>query len=401
MKKINNGKINILTIGRFHVFEYARIFENFGILNKIISGYPKFKLNDEDEISRNKIIGLGSHSLYMVIVSKKFIPDKLKNLIDILSIFIFQIISVPLIIINRSEYLFILSKSGMIPALIQKHILKGKVIIEHTSTYPDNYNYVSIKESKFYKIKPQIIDKLSHLIHITEFRTADRIIIPTNYVKKTFVKYAKNFKDKLEIIPIPFNKRFKNYLSIYEKKSKSINSISYPEEYLKILSISQVTPRKGIKYLIDSLNYISKKYNLELTLIGNSSREMEKYLNETKKNFKMNWKSKVNHEEIAKFYKSSNIFILLSTEEGLPNVFKECIVSGLPLIGSHESGAEDLLNFNNCYCVNKDNKSQLLKTVDLIMKKRGESYQKNSTNKEIKDFNKNIINKWKKLLNNI
>ena len=173
----NKYEINILTIGRFHVFEYARMFEKIGILNKIICGYPKFKLRDEPKIPRNKVIGTGTHVFYMYLIRFKYLPDLFLKIIDLLSIFFFQIFSIIIIFFNKAEYLLILSKSGLLPALIQKYILRGKVIVEHTSTHPENYNKIIEYESKFYKVKPQLIDDFSLLIHELEFKIADKIII--------------------------------------------------------------------------------------------------------------------------------------------------------------------------------------------------------------------------------
>ena len=47
-------KITILVGGKFHAFMLARILENLGCLDKIITTYPKFKLRNE-KISNSKI----------------------------------------------------------------------------------------------------------------------------------------------------------------------------------------------------------------------------------------------------------------------------------------------------------------------------------------------------------
>ena len=248
----NNFKINILTIGRFHVFEYASMFEKIGSLNKIISGYPKFKLKDEPKIPVNKIIGTGTHGLYMYLIRFKYLPNLFLKIIDFISIFLFQVLCIPVIFFNKAEYLLVLSKSGLLPALVQKYILGGKVIVEHTSSHPKNYNKIVEYESKFYNQDPELIDNFSLFIHELEFKIADIIIVPSNYVKKTFKKYSK----KLEVISIPSNDRFSNFIEIsnYTKKEKvlKINNATN----IKILSISQITPRKGIRYLLEALNFL-------------------------------------------------------------------------------------------------------------------------------------------------
>ena len=44
------------TIGRFHHFHLARQLEKSGLLGKIYTGYPKFKLKDEQGIPAKKIV---------------------------------------------------------------------------------------------------------------------------------------------------------------------------------------------------------------------------------------------------------------------------------------------------------------------------------------------------------
>ena len=50
-------------------------------LNKIISGYPKFKLRDEPEIPDNKVIGTSTHLFYMFCVRFKFLSNFLSRLL--------------------------------------------------------------------------------------------------------------------------------------------------------------------------------------------------------------------------------------------------------------------------------------------------------------------------------
>tara|TARA_B100000886_G_scaffold340480_1_gene310339 strand:- start:24648 stop:25835 length:1188 start_codon:yes stop_codon:yes gene_type:complete len=393
MNLISNGKINILTIGRFHVFEYARIFEKLGILNKIISGYPKFKLRDEPEIPDSKVIGTSTHSFYMFCVRFKFLSNLILKIIDLSSVLFFQISSIPFIIFYRCEYLLILSKSGLLAAILQKFILRGKVIVEHTSTHPKNYNIVVKTESKFYKIKPQLIDRFSLLIHELEFKIADKIIVPTNYVKDTFKKY----KHKLEVIPIPSNKRFKRFLESskirkYKKNYKYYRSIN-------ILSISQITPRKGIRYLFESLNFLSRKLDVNLTLIGRSSFKMNEYISKYEKKFNLNYIEALSQKQLINHYLKSDIFLLLSAEEGLPSVFKESILCGVPIIGSLESGARDLEIENKVFCIDKTDQEKIHETINQIL--TNDELNNNFGKKFIKKYDDDILLKWIKIINDL
>ena len=391
----NNCKINILTIGRFHVFEYARMFEKIGILNKIISGYPKFKLKDEPKIAENKIIGIGTHGLYMYLIRFKYFPDLFLKTIDLLSIFFFQAFSSIIIFFNKSEYLLILSKSGLLAALIQKYILRGKVIVEHTSTHPKNYNKIVEYESKFYNIKPQLVDNFSLLIHELEFKIADKIIVPSNYVKQTFKKYSK----KLVVIPIPSNDRFSNFLEIYNytRKEKVSKIKNIPN--INILSICQITPRKGIRYLLETLNYLSNKFDINLTLIGKSSIAMNNYIKNYPKNFEINYMENLSQPNLIKYYLESDIFLLLSAEEGLPSVFKESILCNLPIIGSIESGARDIQIENKVYCIDKTDKIKIYNLIQKILNNK--ELNSHFGKKFIDKYDSDILVKWINIINNL
>ena len=69
------------TIGRFHHFHLARQLEKRGLLGKIYTGYPKFKLKDEQGIPAEKIISFPwIHAPYMA--RSKFGLNKYEGLDD-------------------------------------------------------------------------------------------------------------------------------------------------------------------------------------------------------------------------------------------------------------------------------------------------------------------------------
>src|SRR5271154_6186157 len=48
-------KVTQISIGRFHHFHLARQLESFGLLERLWTGYPRFKLKDEAGICPSKI----------------------------------------------------------------------------------------------------------------------------------------------------------------------------------------------------------------------------------------------------------------------------------------------------------------------------------------------------------
>ena len=390
-KKANiNNQTILISLGRFHVFE------NMGCLSCIISGYPKFKLKDEPGVPENKIIGLGTHSFYMLLVRNKFIHSSILLTLDFISLLLFQLLCIPILLFKRPANVVILSKSGLLIAIIQKFLLKGKVIVEHTSSHPENYNKVSILESKHYNIKPQLVDSLSKFLLNYEFKIANIIVLPTNFAKNTFIKYLdKKIYKKIKVIPIPSNKRFENY---FKEKIKNKKYFKCRNKTLNILSISQITPRKGIRYLFDSLNKYCKSGKVNLTLVGNASTNIEKYIYNYKKEFNFKWYKRIPFNNLPEIYYKNDLFILLSAEEGLPNVFKEALYSGLPIIGSYESGISELKDENNnIWSLDKEDTKKISKIMINIASNK-EEFLRDRNSKLPKDFNKLIFKNWELIL---
>ena len=122
---------------------------------------------------------------------------------------------------------------------------------------------------------------------------------------------------------------------------------------------SRITSRKGLKYLIEAIATLSKKYpNILLEIIG-SGDEKDK-LEELAFNLgitnKVNFVGAVSHKDTLKYYQKANIFVLPSLNEGMSNTMLEALACGLPIISTKTGGSGELVqeNQNGCYIKMKD-----------------------------------------------
>ncbi len=178
-----------------------------------------------------------------------------------------------------------------------------------------------------------------------------------NFIKYLFFKYIFKFADKIIVNSHDFKQRFKDKFNlqtecIYNplnkkeilKKSKKKNNIKFDNKKLNIINVGRFTDQKDQITLLKALNIIKGKLNFRLLLVGRGKEEnnLKSYI---KKN---NIGDKI---KIIKFtdnpynlIRSSDLFILSSVYEGLPNVLLEAITLKKFVISSNcPTGPKEIL----------------------------------------------------------
>ena len=152
----------------------------------------------------------------------------------------------------------------------------------------------------------------------------------------------KQFNDNAICIYNPLNT--KEILKKSKEKSKKIFNKS-KNTTLKILNIGRFTEQKDQMTLLKSLNYLRNKINYQAVIIGRGilKSQLEEYINQNKLNDKIKLKNFV--ENPYKIIKQTDIFILSSKYEGLPNVLLESLVLKKFIISSDcPTGPREILS---------------------------------------------------------
>lgn len=194
--------------------------------------------------------------------------------------------------------------------------------------------------SKFLGIKTIIFPRAGKLIELSENSILYYSIIKFLFNYSTlFLSQGKGWKDfaidKLKIkkqkIKIISNwTATADLLKIGERKI-----ISPQKNNLKILFVGWLEREKGVIELIEAIHSVNKKgYNNHLKLIGDGSLRYSCSKLIKQKNLQNHislegWKS---YDQLLNYYKESDLFILPSWNEGMPNVLIEAASSGIPSI---------------------------------------------------------------------
>ena len=182
-----------------------------------------------------------------------------------------------------------------------------------------------------------------------------------NKFKNLIFKYVLRNADKVIVNSLDFKKRFKTKFQIHTeciynplnkneiiKKSKLKNKIKFDKKKLKLINVGRYSDQKDQLTLLKAVNRIKDKVKFNLLLVGRGA-EKEKLIKYIRNN------DLSRHVRLIDFQnnpynliKSSDIFILSSLYEGLPNVLLESQVLKRFIISSDcpTGQREILLNGN-------------------------------------------------------
>jgi glycosyltransferase involved in cell wall biosynthesis len=124
--------------------------------------------------------------------------------------------------------------------------------------------------------------------------------------------------------------------------------------------------RKGFEKLKKVLNKLDRKYNFELTTIG-----------EDKKNYKdVNFKLKnigyvSSQNKLLKYFCYSDALVIPSNSDNFPNVATEALSTGLPIICDKNSGTSEIItNYKNGLVLNEFNSKNFEKMFEWLINKK-------------------------------
>ena len=193
-------------------------------------------------------------------------------------------------------------------------------ILTRSNTAPDGWSNNIIKKAlyKFFLAKANVV-----IVNSLEF-------------KRKMLKY---FNLKTICIYNPLNK--KQIIDLSKKKSKKI---FYKKNSLKIINIGRIVDQKNQIILLKALNKIKKEINFEAVIMGRGilKNKLNNYINDNKLNKLIKI---INYQANPFSYLiQSDIFILSSKFEGLPNVLLEALVLNKFIISSNcPTGPKEIL----------------------------------------------------------
>ena len=332
---------------------------------KLIFFYPSFERGGATKIlirvinyllKKNIEIYLFSHNAsYKDFIKSKKLTIRGSNIKNKSRLYFNLLTTINLLkfLIQNNEKNTIFSFQSHLPAIILAKLFKKKIIIRNSEEIFGATKYADKKVHAF----------ITLMLKAVFYNLANTIIAISTKSKKSLEKIIIN-KNKVKLIYNPYLVNNNNF----KKKKNSNNSFN-------ILCVGRLTKQKNFILVIKVINVLVKQYpNIILTIVGDGplKRDLIKSAN---KNIKfLNWTN-----NIKKYFLKSDLFILSSYYEGLPNALIEAAYYNVPSISTDCSGAKDiLLNNKGGYIIRINNFMELKEKIIIVMNKYKDAKKKAS-----------------------
>jgi len=185
----------------------------------------------------------------------------------------------------------------------------------------------------------------------------DRVITITNWEEKYLKELGVNPK-KIVYIPNGIPKEF-----FKQKKEKSIKN--------KILFLGRISPIKDVETLINAISFLKEKVLLEI--VGPSEKKYLHQLRELIKKKNLNKRIRIlgpiyNISQKIRKIDSSEVFVLPSKREAMPQALIEAMAREKKVISSNNKGSKDIIsNKKNGYIFRIGDAEDLASRISLAL----------------------------------
>ena len=161
---------------------------------------------------------------------------------------------------------------------------------------------------------------------VEEYQSADAILCPSLFVKKSFMQEG-IASARLLIVPYGISLQ------------PAVPQTSRPTETFRVLYVGQISVRKGLRYLFQAFEKL-RHPKKELWIVGPTTKQTG--LEGVNPPAQTRFLGELKDGDLAHAYREASVFVLPTVEEGLALVLGEALSFGVPVIATDHSGGEDL-----------------------------------------------------------
>jgi len=385
-------KLAIVVGGRFHAFDLAYQLQKKKIFYQLITSYPKFIVKKYN-IKLDFVKTIFIKELLIRFFDKLTFLDKIFDYNYWLNCYFSRKAAN---LINYKQTDILIGWSGFsyhsFKAAKEFNCIK---ILERGSTHILNQVKILKEEYKKLKLKPKFPSKKTIEIELKEYKLADYISVPSEFVRKSFLNRGFN---KNKIIKTRYGVDLKNF----RPDIKKINLLE--KKKFTIISTGSISVRKGSIYLLKAFRELNLP-NSELIFVGQVDDEIKGILHKLSSVNNIKFYKKQPQNRLNFFYNKADIFVLFSLEEGLSMVQIQAMACGLPVICTSNTGGSEIVDHGiNGFILPirdinllKKKILTLYKDKFLLKKMKNNAYKKAHKFLSWNVYGKNIIKFYKKI----
>ncbi|MBI2101521.1 glycosyltransferase family 4 protein [Candidatus Woesearchaeota archaeon] len=198
-------------------------------------------------------------------------------------------------------------------------------------------------------------------------KNCDAFIFVTGYLQKALGQKLPG--EKVAIIPSGYMvSRFKPM-----GREKCAKRLGLPKRRKTIIFVGGFTERKGVEYLLKAVGIASKQGN-DITCLMVGGGKLMKKLQSLAQNLGIGgnviFAGYRAPDEVPLWINASDLLVLPSLDEGLPNVVVEALACGKPVVATNVGGIPDVVNDDVGYLVRPKDENELAKKIIMALERK-------------------------------
>lgn len=317
-------KVVLTTPGKFHTFDLARQLHRRGMLEAIYTGYPRFKLKQEQlplsMIRSLPFVSLAFHGFGRL--SKSVSWSRALNY-------------------YASHLQDACVRSALPPCdvfvgLSGTGLLTGRKVQQQGGTYICDRGSAHIRfqdeilAEEFARHGQPYVRVNRHMVakEELEYAAADYITVPSTFALRSFVRMGIP-EEKLRLVP-------------YGVDLSRFTPMGEPDpQYFDVLFVGGASLQKGIPYLLESFEKL-RHPGKRLTLAGQILPDVQDLIAQYAARLPITCLGHVPQTQLKEVMSRSHAFVLPSIQDGFGMVMAQAMACGCPVIASEHTGAFDL-----------------------------------------------------------
>jgi len=321
-------KVVLSTLGKFHTFDLARQLHARGALQAVFTGYPRFKLRNEQLPSAAIRTFPWIHTPYMGTPALHLLGRRIRRhweYVDRRALDLHVSRRLP-----PCDVFVGLSGSALRSGSVARE-RGAQYVCDRGSTHIRTQNRLLLEEHSlwgqpFKGIDPRIID-----LEEAEYAQANCITVPSSFNVQSFINQGVP-ESKVKLVPYGVD------LSRFRPTGRPA------ENRFDILFAGAMTLRKGLPYLLQAYTAFRHPQK-SLTLAGSVDESFIRMMKQ-----RHIWPADVQvlghvaQHKLQDLMSRSHVLVLPSIEEGLAMVQAQAMACGCPVIASEHTGARNLFD---------------------------------------------------------
>lgn len=314
--------------GRFHYFNYLKEIDRAGLLGKC---YCAHKLGDTRSVlSSSAKVNIWPKE-YLVQGHGRLLGDRFSSTAYPIYAMVWCLGT--LACWEPANVLHIMAHGVGLPIIARARRDGSAVLAEAVNTHPGNQKKILAEEADRLGIggRKVRLDRREERL-LEEIHLADRILVPTETVRRSFVQHGTT---PAKMVKIPYGANLARF-----SPRQPDEPCPPPQGPLKVICVGAIGLRKGQVNLLEACRRLGPNA-VELTLVGAVSKEVAPLLRRYTGSF--HHIERVANSELRALLIQHEVFVLPSLEEGLAVANCEAMASGLAIVTTRESGAEEFI----------------------------------------------------------